>query len=57
MFSGNTLGRCASADSEGNSNAAQLEFSVSEGESSRFSGSPGQTEKLCHKTSPSTGLG
>ena len=48
------MGRCASADSEGNSNAAQLEFSVSEGESSRFSGSPGQTEKLRHKTSPTT---
>ena len=57
MFSENTLGRCASADNEGNSNAAKLELSVSEGESPRISGSPGQTEKLCHKTSPSTGLG
>ena len=56
VFSGNTLGRCASADSEGNSNAAQLEFSVSEGESPRISGSPRQTEKLCHKTSPTTWL-
>ena len=57
MFSGNTLGRCASADNEGNSNAAKLELSVSEGESPRISGSPGQTEKLCHKTSPATRLG
>lgn len=48
---GYTLGRCASADTEGNSNAAQLELSVSEGESPRISGSPGQAEKLCYKTS------
>ena len=57
VFSGNILGRCASVDSEGNSNAAKLELSVSEGESPRISGSPGQTEKLCHKTSPATRLG
>ena len=56
MFSGNTLGRCASADNEGNSNAAKLEFSVSEGESPRISRSPGQTEKLRHRTSPTTWL-
>ena len=56
VFSGNTLGRCASADSEDNNNAAKLEFSVSEGESPRISGSPGQTEKLRHKTSPTTWL-
>ena len=57
MFSGITLDRCASADSEGNSNAAKLEFSMSEGENPRFSGSPGQAKKLCHKTSPPTWLG
>ena len=57
MFSGITLDRCASADSEGNSNAAKLEFSVSEGENPRISGSPGQTEKLCHETSSATWLG
>ena len=57
VFSGNILGRCASVDSEGNSNAAKLEFFVSEGESPRISGSPGQTEKLHHKTSPTTWLG
>ena len=51
------MGRCAGADNEGNSNAAKLEFSVSEGESLRISGSPGQTEKLRHKTSPTTWLG
>ena len=56
VFSGNTLGRCASAGYEGNSNAAKLELSVSEGESPRISGSPGQTEKLRHKTSPTTWL-
>ena len=56
MFSGITLDRCASADSEGNSNAAQLEFYVSEGESPKISKSPGQTEKLRHKTSPTTWL-
>ena len=53
VFSGNTLGRCASADNEGNSNAAKLELSVSEGESPRISRSPGQSEKFRHKTSPS----
>ena len=57
VFSGNTLGRCASADSEGNSNATKLEFSMSEGENPRFSGSTGQAKKLCHKTSPPTWLG
>ena len=56
VFSGNTLGRCASAGYEGNSNAAKLELSVSEGESSRIFRSPRQTEKLCHKTSPATRL-
>jgi len=56
VFSGNTLGRCASADSEGNINAAQLEFSVSKGEIPRISGSPGQIEKFRHKTSPTTWL-
>ena len=57
MFSGITLDRCASADSEGNSNAAKLEFSVSKGENPKFSGSPRQVEKLCHKISPPTWLG
>ena len=57
MFSGDSLGRCAGADNEGNSNAAKLEFYVSEGESPIISGSPGQTEKFCHKSSPSTWLG
>ena len=56
MFSGITLDRCASADSEGNSNAAKLEY-VSQGENPRFSGSPRQAEKLCYKTSPPTWLG
>jgi hypothetical protein len=56
VFLGNTLGRCASADTEGNSNAAQLELSVSKGESPRISGSPGQTKKLRYKTSPTTWL-
>ena len=46
MFSGNSLGRCEGADYEGNSNAAKLEFYVSEGESPIISGSPGQTEKF-----------
>jgi hypothetical protein len=50
------MDRCASADTEGNSNAAQLEFSVSEGESRRISRSPGQTEKLRYKASPTTWL-
>ena len=54
VFSGNSLDRCAGADNEGNSNAAKLEFSVSEGERPRISGSPRQTEKFRHKTSPST---
>jgi len=53
VFSGNTLGRCASAGTEGNSYAAQLEFSMSEG-GPRISGSPGQAEKLRYKTSPTT---
>ena len=57
VFSGITLDRCASADSEGNSNAVKLEFSVFEGENPRISGSPGQAEKLCHRTSPTTWLG
>jgi len=56
VFSGNTLGRCASAGTEDNSYAAQLEFSMSEGESPRISGSPGQAEKLRYKTSPTTWL-
>ena len=56
VFLENTLGRCASADNEGNSNAAKLELSVSEGESSSLSGLPRQTEKHCHKTSPAAGL-
>ena len=56
MFSGNTLGRCASAGTEDNNYAAQLESSMSEGESPRISGSPGQAEKLCYKTSPTTWL-
>ena len=56
VFSGDSLGRCARADNEDSSNAVKLEFSVSEGESPRISGSPGQTEKLRHKTSPTTWL-
>ena len=56
VFSRNTLGRCASAGYEGNCNAAKLELSVSEGESSSLSGLPRQSEKLCHKTSSAAGL-
>ena len=56
VFSGDSLGRCARADNEDSSNAVKLEFSVSEGESPRISGSPGQTEKLRHKTSSTTWL-
>ena len=57
VFSGDSLGRCARADNEDSSNAVKLEFSVSEGESPRFSGSPRQTEKFRRNTSPSTWLG
>ena len=56
VFSGDSLGKCAGADNEGNSNAAKLESSVSEGESPRISRSPVQTEKLRYKTSPATWL-